>query len=71
MLIKINGKKLKKQRGGRSLSEISELADRAFSDVALLKWEGGKMQPKEDNIKALLKVFGCRLEDIADPLQLN
>ena len=71
MLIKINPKKLKSMRGGRSLTEIAELSDKAFSDVALFKWESGAMQPKEPNLKALLKVYGCKLEDIADPMEMT
>lgn len=71
MLIKINGQKLKELRGNRSLGKIRKLADSAFSDVALYKWEQGLMQPKEDNIKVLLRIYDCRLEDIAEPLALN
>jgi hypothetical protein len=70
MLIKINGQKLKQKRGKRSLAEIAEESDRAFSDVALMKWENGKMQPKEDNIRVLLKVYNCKLEDIAEPFEM-
>jgi len=69
MLIKIKGQKLKELRGGRSLAEISALADGKFSDVALMKWESETMQPREENIKALMQIFDCRLEDIAEPTE--
>lgn len=70
MLIKIKGEKLKALRGNRTLAEISEASEKAFSDVALMKWEAGKMQPKENNIKALIKIYNCKLEDIAEPMEL-
>jgi len=70
MLFKIKGEKLKELRGSRSLSEISEISGKQFSDVALMKWESGAMHPKEDNIRALLKIFDCKLEDIAEPFEL-
>lgn len=70
MLIKIKGEKLKELRGKRTLMEIKEEAGGVFSDVALMKWEAGKMQPGEENIKALLKVYKCKLEDIAEPIEL-
>ncbi len=66
MLLKIKGEKLKELRGGRSLQDIKEASGNAFSDVALMKWESGKMQPKEKNIKILMEVYGCKLEDIAE-----
>ena len=71
MLVKINGKKLKELRGNRSLGNIVEASGKAFSDVALLKWETGATQPREDNLRKLLKVYGCDLKDIAEPLALN
>ena len=71
MLIKIKGEKLNELRGIRSFKAIAEASNGAFSDVALFKWETGKMQPKEDNIKALLRVFGCKLEDIAEQSELS
>jgi len=50
--------------------EIKEEAGNAFSDVALMKWESGKNQPRTENLKALLKVYNCNLEDIAEPSDL-
>jgi transcriptional regulator with XRE-family HTH domain len=70
MLIKIKGEKLKQLRGGRSLDAIAKESNGAFSDVALMKWESGKMQPKEKNIKVLLNLYGVRLEDIAEPMEI-
>lgn len=70
MLIKIKGEKLKELRGERSLADIVEASGGAFSDAALLYWEEEKRQPKEESIKALLRVYGCKLEDIAEPLEL-
>ena len=67
----INTEKLKSLRGERSLEAIAAASNGAFSDVALYKWERGKMQPKEDNLKLLLKIYGCKLEDIADQLDLS
>lgn len=70
MLIKINGEKLKKLRGDRSLANIVEASNGAFSDVALLYWEEGKRQPKEGSIKTLMRVYNCKLEDIAEPMEV-
>jgi transcriptional regulator with XRE-family HTH domain len=70
LLIEINGQKLKELRGKRSLAEIVEASERAFSDVALMKWEKGKAQPKTDNIKVLMRVYGCKIEDIVKPAEL-
>lgn len=70
MLIKIKGEKLKEMRGAKSLARVAEESGGAFSDVALMKWEAERMQPKEDNIRALLKVYNCKLEDIAEPMEL-
>jgi hypothetical protein len=52
------------------LAEIVEASERAFSDVALMKWEKGKAQPKTDNIKVLMRVYGCKIEDIVKPAEL-
>jgi predicted transcriptional regulator len=71
MLIKIKGEKLKELRGERSLGAIVKASNEAFSDVALYKWESGMMQPKEKNVRALLTVYGCKLEDIAEPMELG
>jgi transcriptional regulator with XRE-family HTH domain len=70
LLIEINGQKLKELRGNRSLAEIVEASERAFSDVALMKWEKGKTQPKTDNIKVLMKVYNVKIEDIVKPAEL-
>lgn len=70
MLIEINGQKLKELRGSRSLAEIVTAAGGAFSDVALMKWEAGIMHPKKENIKALMKVYNCKIEDIATPAEI-
>ncbi len=67
MLIKIKGQKLKELRGRRSLADISALADGKFSDVALMKWESEKMHPGIENLKTLLRIYNCKLEDIAEP----
>jgi hypothetical protein len=70
MLIKINGEKLKKLRGERSLAEVVAESGGAFSDVALMYWEGEERQPKKDSIKALMRVYNCKLEDIAEPMEI-
>jgi transcriptional regulator with XRE-family HTH domain len=66
MLIKIKGEKLKEMRGDRELTQIAEASGGAFTVAALSYWENGYRQPKEESIKALLRVYGCRLEDIAE-----
>jgi transcriptional regulator with XRE-family HTH domain len=66
MLIKIKGEKLKELRGKRELAQIVEASGGAFSVGALSYWENGHRQPTEESIKALLRVYGCRLEDIAE-----
>jgi len=70
MLIKIKGEKLKKLRGERSLDAISQESGGAFSDVALMLWEAEKRHPKESSIKALMRVYNCTLEDIAEPMEI-
>jgi hypothetical protein len=70
MLIKIKGEKLRELRGGRSLDAIAKESGGAFSDVALMKWESEKNHPKEESIRALLRVYGCKLEDIAEPMEI-
>lgn len=71
MLLEIDGKKVKEIRGERSLQDIADASGKAFSDVALLKWERGSMQPRKKNIKPLLDALGCSLEDITEEVDLN
>lgn len=69
MLIKINGKKLKKLRGKRSLAQVAEASGGAFTDAALLNWENETRNPKEESIKALMRVYECSVDDISEPFE--
>lgn len=67
----INGKKIKTQRGNRSLREIAEASGKLFTDAALSEWENGAYKPKDDKIPALLKALGCSFEDISEPVDVS
>jgi transcriptional regulator with XRE-family HTH domain len=71
MIGTINKEKLIELRGTKSLKTISKESNNAFSDVALLHWEKGDREPTNDSLKALLKVYGCKLEDILDTANLT
>lgn len=46
---------------GLSLKKFVELID--VSDVAVLKWEQGKAEPKASNLRAIAKAFNIDLND--------
>ncbi len=62
----INGSKIKKQRGKRSLAEIATASGNKFTDVALLSWEKEEYKPKDDKVPFLLSALGCSYEDISE-----
>jgi transcriptional regulator with XRE-family HTH domain len=70
MLIKIKGEKLKELRGDRELTQIAEASGGAFTVAALSYWENNHRQPKMESVVALLRVYGCKLEDIAEPMEI-
>jgi transcriptional regulator with XRE-family HTH domain len=70
MLIRIKGEKLKELRGERDLAEIVAASGGAFTEGALSYWENNHRQPKMESVVALLRVYGCKLEDIAEPMEL-
>ena len=63
----IDGNKIKKQRGGRSLREVSAAANNKLSYTAIYQWEKGEATPTDKHVPILLEVLGCGFEDISTP----
>ena len=59
-------KKIKEIREDNNLSlkNFAKLID--VSDVAVLKWEQGKTEPKASNLKALANIFNFDLNDFLE-----
>lgn len=53
-----------RQETGLSLKKFAELIE--VSDVAVLKWEQGKTEPKATNLRAMAKAFNIDLNDFLD-----
>lgn len=65
----INPKKLKTQRGERSLQAIVDASGNAFTYAALSNWENGNYKPKDEKIPSLLKGLGCSYEEISEEVE--
>lgn len=66
----IDGRKIKEQRGTRSLRSIAAAADKKFSYSAIYQWENGDTTPKDDHVPILLQALGCGFEDISTPASM-
>lgn len=63
MELKDKIKELRKEHG-LSLEKFARMID--VSDVAVLKWEQGKTEPKASNLKAIAVVFNIDLMDFLE-----
>lgn len=67
----INGERIRKQRGQRTVREVAAASGGAFSHASLCCWEAGDHKPREENIGPLLRALGCGYEDITVEVDLG